>query len=133
MALKTLFLLVFAAAVINSLAGAASLHGYLSRTAAIASQADLERFKGLVRTQMYQALLQMGLLAGSLLLGVVGLVSGRLGVVLVLAVNGVIVGLGLFAKGLETRARTLPVRDPSLAEEYKRVCHAWLKKPLPDF
>jgi hypothetical protein len=133
MSLGTVFLLVFAAAVINWLAGAAKLHGFLWHTSAIASPADLEKFKGLVRTQMHQALLQMGLLTGLLLLGLAGLVSGRFGLVHVVTLNGVILGLGLLAKGLETRARTLPVQDSSLAEEYKRVCHAWLKKALPDF
>lgn len=133
MSLYAVFMLVFVLAVINALAGTASLHGFLSRTAAIASRPDLEAFKGVVRTQMYQALLQMGLLAASLVLGLAGLVSGRLGLLLVLAVNGVILALGLYGKRFETRARSLPVPDPSLADEYRRVGNVWLQKPLPDF
>lgn len=133
MSLYAVFLIVFVVAVINALAGTASLHGFLSRTASVATRADLEAFKGVVRTQMYQALLQMGLLATSLVLGLAGLFSGRLGLLLVLAVNGVILGLGLYGKGFETRARSLLVEDPSLVDEYRRVGNVWLKKSLPDF
>lgn len=133
MSLHVIFVGLFVLAVANGLAGVASLRGFLTRTAAIASRADLEAYKGVVRTQMYQALLQMGLLAASLLVGLAGLFTGKLGLLLVLGVNGAILALGLHGKGFETRARSLPVPDPSLADEYRRVGNVWLKKPLPDF
>ncbi len=133
MSLYGVFLLLFAVAVINSLVGIVSVQGFLSRTAAMASRSDLEAYKGLVRTQMYQALLQIGLLAACAVLGLYGLLSGRLGLLLVLVVNGVILGLGAYGKRFESSARSLPVRDPSLASEYQRVSDVWLAKPLPDF
>lgn len=133
MSLYSAFMLVFVLAVINALAGMLSLRGFLARTPAIASEVDLHAFKSVVRVQMVQALLQIGLLGGSLLIGVYGLFAGQLNFLLVLAVNGVVFVLGLAGKSTETRCRSLPVRDERLGAEYRRVCASWTAKALPDF
>ncbi len=128
----SLVILVLLAAV-NSLVGGARLQGFLARTPAIATHADLENYKGVVRRQMYQALVQMALLVAALLASVVGLARGRLSLFWVLAGNAAVLALGLAGKVIETKARSLPVREDGLAAEYRRVSASWLKKALPDF
>jgi hypothetical protein len=125
--------LVFALALLNWLVGIMALKSFLSRTSAITSTLDLENFAGLARRHMLQALLQAGLLFSGMLLGIYVLASGQAGLLLVIALNGVILAAGLLGKPLEERARTLQVLDPFLAERYKAICMAWVKKPFPDF
>lgn len=131
--LHAIFFFLFLLAVANFPVGAASLRTFLSRTPAMATHQDLDGYKVLVRKQMYQALLQIVLLVGALGVGVVGLATRQLSLFPVLAVNGGINVGGLAGKRLEERARSVPVRDPSLSDEYRRVSASWLTRPLPDF
>lgn len=127
------FILVFALAVANSVAGVCAIRGFLARHATIADAGTLEEFKILVRRQMYQALLQMALLFSALGIGLYGMVMGRINLLLVIALNGVIIGLSKVFKRDEERARELEAGDARLAAEYRQVCEAWLEKPFPDF
>jgi len=68
---------VFVLALVNFFIGMNSLKGFLASHSAISSSQDLEEFKGMVRQQMYQALLQLGLLGLTVVLGLYGIVSGR--------------------------------------------------------
>ena len=133
MSVVTLLFLVFALALVNMLAGTAGLRAFLSHTRSIASTIDLEAFKRLVRRQMFQALLQMGLLGAGLVLGIYALVKEEAGLLLILALNGIIFASGQIGKGFEERARSLKVADPLLENRYKAVCHTWVHKPFPDF
>ena len=90
----------------------------------------------MVRRQMYGALMQIVFLGGTGALGVYGIISRRLSLgqfLLFLLLNGVLFTIGALGKRIEGRARSLPVEDEALASEYEAVCHAWIKKPLPDF
>ena len=44
-----------------------------------------------------------------------------------------IIAGGLVMRTWEVRARSLPAGSEALAEEYRKVSHAWVKRPLPDF
>jgi hypothetical protein len=125
--------LVFALALLNWLAGVAALKSFLSRTPVITSTFDLENFVGLARRHMIQAMLQAVLLLAGMLLGIYVLASGQAGLLLVLALNGIILAAGLLGKPLEERARSLKVPDPLLAERYKSICSTWVEKPFPNF
>ena len=125
--------LVFALALANWLVAVIALRSFLSRTPVIVSTLDLENYAVLVRRHMFQALLQAVLLAAGLLLGIYVLVSGRAGLLLVLALNGVILVAGMLGKPLEERARSLRVLDPLLEERYREIGISWVKKPFPDF
>ena len=110
------------------------LRGFLDVTPSIADEECLNRFKGVVRTQMYLALwvivwLGLGMLVG---LGVI-VIHGLLGFLLVLLMNGIVIAAGLFFRRTEVRARSLPAATEALGAEYRRVSEAWVKKPLPDF
>jgi hypothetical protein len=129
----TCLYLVFALALANWLLGMASLKSFLSRISTIASAPDLQDFATLARRHMRQALLQTGLLIAGLFLGIYVLASGQAGLLLIIALNGVILVAGLLGKPVEERARSLKVLDPLLEERYKAMCATWVKKPFPDF
>jgi len=136
MSLMGWIVVVFVLALVNFFIGMNSLKGFLASHSAISSSQDLEEFKGMVRQQMYQALLQLGLLGLTVVLGLYGIVSGRLSgmeILLFIVINVAIIAAGKLGKGLEDKARTLSVSDENLNREYIDVCEAWVRKPLPDF
>jgi hypothetical protein len=122
---------VFAAAV--SLWSRAQVTGFLEGAPAIRSTTDLERFKELVRVEMHLALAMIVLLVTGLATGLVLIKRhGIVALLAVLLVNALVLGLGLFHKGVEEKARNLRTTE-GLDEEYRRVCHTWHKKARPDF
>jgi len=133
MSILTMYLLLFILAVINFSAGAYKLKSFLSEYTSIRYSADLERFKTMVRLQMYLALLQIVILSGALVVGIIGILKDEIGLIVVLAMNGGIIWLGKAFKSGETRARTLPVDDVNLQAEYRDICRTWVRKPFPDF
>jgi hypothetical protein len=133
MGAQNLLYLVFAAAMVNGIIGGIAVQSFLSGKKSIATTLDLANFKAMARQQMYQALLQMGLLGGGCLIGIYGILTGKIGLLLVIVLNGLVFIMGVVFKKVEEKARTLPVEDESLKGEYKRVCHSWLHKALPDF
>jgi len=133
MNLMILFLLLFALALANTVVAAVQVRGFLGRNTSIASRQILEDFKRMARWQMYQALFQVVFLVAACVLGVVGIITGRLSLLLVIAVNGAILVISKALQGAEKRARSLPAADEQLADEYRGVCETWVKKPFPDF
>ena len=133
MGLEILFTAIYLAAAAMSLWSRSRVVGFLAVTSSIRSSADLERFKALARLEMRLALAMIGLLVTGLVIGLVLIKEhGAVALLAVLLVNGIVLGLGVFHKGVEEKARSLPVADV-LSTEYRRVCHTWNKKPFPDF
>jgi hypothetical protein len=58
---------------------------------------------------------------------------GLFGLVVVLATNILLIGIGLYLKCLELKARNLQAGSGTLGSEYRRVAETWVKKALPDF
>lgn len=107
---------------------------FVDLTPSIADEECLDRFKRMVRMQMYLALwvivwLGLGLLAG---IGIIA-THGLPGLLLVLVVNGGVIAVSLFYRRAELRARSIPAATDALGAEYRRVSEAWVKKPLPNF
>ncbi len=125
--------LLFALALINLGVGIAGLKSFLAGTPAITSTIDLQNYADLARRHMLQAVLQIALLGSSLLLGIYVLASHQAGLLLIVALNGLIFVGGSLGKPLEERARSLKVTDPLLEERYQAICTTWVKKPFPDF
>ncbi len=125
--------LVFGLALINWGVGIAGLKSFLAGTPAITSTIDLQNFADLARRHMFQAVLQIALLGSGLLLGIYALASHKVGLLLIIALNGLIFVAGSLGKPLEERARSLKVLDPLLEERYRAICTTWAKKPFPDF
>jgi UPF0716 family protein affecting phage T7 exclusion len=125
--------LVFALAIVNGIIAGVGIQSFLSRKRSISTAADLAEFKAMARQQMYQALMQIVLLLSGLAIGTYGLLTDQIGLLLVIGLNAAVLIMGKAFTGMENRARSLPVNDPSLQEEYARVCVSWVKKPTPDF
>lgn len=136
MSVMSWILVLFGVSLVNALAGIGGVRGFLSRNASIDSRQNLEDFEQMVRRQMYQALLQIGLLGAASILGIYGIISGRLTFVeflVFLLLNGVNFVIGKMGKGIEDRARSLPVKEEGLSSRYETVCKTWVRKPLPNF
>jgi hypothetical protein len=125
--------LLFALATINMLYSGIKMKSFLSGTQSISTAHDLENFKALARTQMYQSLIQIVVLGGGGLLGLYGIFIGEVGLMLVIGLNVAVFVIAKLIKGMENRVRDLPVNDGSLVTQYRAVCESWVKKPFPDF
>jgi len=134
MSLEVLFGSIYVLAMAIPLWSLTQLNRFLAETRSIADQACLERFKTLARAQMYLALSVIVLMVGGALAGVAVIMRHGLdGIVVVIATNMVVLGLGLYHKKVEARARSLQAGSEALATEYRRVCGTWVTKALPDF
>ena len=110
------------------------LERFLGETPRIADDASLDRYKALVRRQMHLALALIVVLGAGIIVAMIVISRhGVVGFVLVLVTNLVVLGLGLFHKRIEIKARTLPAGSDALGQEYRRVSESWTKKALPDF
>ncbi len=134
MLLEIVFGAIYVVAAGLSLWSRSRIGAFLVETRSIADQRAMERFKALVRLQMYLALAMIVLLVSGMLVGLVLITRhGLLGLAVVLVANAVILGLGLFHKQAETRLKALPAATEDLADEHQRVCASWTGKPFPDF
>ncbi len=110
------------------------LDAFVSAHPSISSQRDLAAFEEVARMNMYLALVQIGLLGGSLLLGLYLIwQEGLLMLLVVLAANGAVFFFARVVKVVEERARGLQCATPDLASAYGKVIETWKKKALPDF
>lgn len=134
MGLEIFFFAIYLVAPAASLWSRAQVHGFLAETQSIDNGADLERFKGLARRQMRLSLAMIVLLVTGMIIGL-ALVKkyGGSFLLVIIVLNAVVFGLGMFHKGGEERARRLPTGSEALATEYRRVCETWVKKATPDF
>jgi NhaP-type Na+/H+ and K+/H+ antiporter len=113
---------------------ASQVKRFLKRHDEISDVRVLEEFKSLVKLQMYAALVQFFVLSLGLILGILLMFTFRpLGVLAMLIVNSLIFSLSQRFVKLEKKARSLPVANENLAQEYRKVSHTWVKKPFPDF
>jgi len=129
-------IIFFILAVINTFIASKSLKDYLAIHKSIDGIHALDEFKGVVKKQMIQALVQVGILFLMGFFGGWGIISGRLSFnefMLYILLNIIIIILGQKGKKTEKKARTLRVDDKSMEEEYADVCATWVSKPFPDF
>lgn len=131
---QVLFALIYLAAGLVLVIGRSGLVRFLEETPSIRGAGAMERFKAMARSQMKLALAQAALLTTGMVVGLVLVVrSGLSGLLVVLAVNGLVIGLAFFNKKVETRVREVPTATDELAQEKERVIQTWEKKALPDF
>ncbi|MCP5048389.1 MAG: hypothetical protein GY940_14565 [bacterium] len=128
--------LLFFLGCINAAIAILNIKGFLDGHSVIDSLRVFRKFRQMVRQQMFQALIQIGILGPMILLGVSGVFNKKItgnNLFLWLLLNVGIFLLAQLAKRYEEPARSIKVPDPSMEEQYKRVCESWLKKPFPDF
>jgi hypothetical protein len=126
----------FSVGMVNFIIAMLGVHRFVSQYPAIRTSMDLDAFKQMVRRQMVQTLVQIVLLAGMELPGVIGIAMKKLSFnefLLFLGLNGIIILVGLYGKVLEKKAKSLEVEDEALQPDYQHVCESWVKKPFPDF
>ncbi len=129
-------LLLFVLGIINLLIGVKGIKDFLSQDSSIRTYQSLESFKNMVRKQMYQALLQLIILGTMTVIGIVGMLTGKLnfnGILLFLLLNVINIFAGKWGKGFENKARLLKVEDPKFLTEYKSICRTWFRKMFPDY
>jgi hypothetical protein len=128
------YAVIYAWTLVSSCLCLSRVKGFLNTTSTIADEQSLERFKALARFNMRMALVQiLVFLAGIITSIAIILRYGFLGLAGVMAVNGVLLVLGLYMWGLEKRARSLPAATEELAQQHRRISETWVKKALPDF
>ena len=126
----------FIVGIINGIIAATGIKKYLATKPQIENPKAFERFKKMVRQQMFQALAQIGILGPMLIMGLYGLITiqfSGMQILLWLVYNGVIFGVGKWAKKFEDSARSLWTADEELKKSYEDVCQSWKRKALPDF
>lgn len=127
------FVFFLSLALINTFLAAIGVKRFLSLHSFISSHHDLESFKQMVRRQMYQALMQIGFLGIANIVGLYGIITRQISLLLILILDGAIIIISKFIKKTEEQARTLKVSDANLESQYRDICEAWTKKALPDF
>lgn len=114
--------------------GRTELARFLREHSAIHDHAALAKYKDVARASMYGALVFLGcgivLIVWSMYLA---REYGLTGVAIAVACSVPSVFLGVSARRLEGRARSLECGDPELRPEYRRVSDVWVKRALPDF
>jgi len=134
MLLEAGFVAIYALHAAVSFWSLAQLRRFLAQTPSIADEICLQRYKDLVRTQMYLALVVVAMLGSGIVIGAILIRRyGRAGFAVVIATNVWILALAMYHRSWELRARRLEVASEGLALEYRRVSDVWVKKPLPDF
>jgi len=128
-----LFVLLLFLAFVNSLISVGGIKKFLSLHSLINSRQDLEDFKQMVRKQMYQALVQIGFLGVANIVGIYGLITRQVNLLLILVLDVIIIVLSKSFKKTEEQARTLRVSDVSLTGQYESICKTWVEKARPDF
>jgi hypothetical protein len=133
----TLLMLLFPAlAIVNSWWFGRELKAFVDATPAIASTADLERMKAVVKRQMIAALAQILLLAAGPAVYALGLYRHLLrpaDVVFVIVPSALVLAAGVALKRVEAAARSLHTPDDELRRQRDAIVATWLKKPLPDW
>jgi len=114
------------------------LRGFLDRYSIIDSPEALTEFKVMVRKLMFLALGQIVAMIPVIILATVAgatkkFTATEFTIFLLLMGSGIV--LGYWVKKFEKKASSLPVNPdyPDLESQYRAVCHAWIKKALPDF
>ncbi len=129
-----LFVAIYGLVSFVALGSLFQIRQFLATTPMIADEASLERYRHLVRIQMYLALFVMAALFFGIVVGMWVIARhGCAGFSAVLAANIWIFAAGLYHKSWENRARRLEASSEALAQEHKRITDVWLKKALPDF
>lgn len=121
---------------VNFSIGLTAMNKFLSQNKTFNTYQDLERFKVLVRKQMYHALLQIVFLGGMAILGIVGFIIGKISTFeffMYLIFNGINVGAGKYGKETERRIRFLSIENLNIRAEFDSICKTWGRKAFPNF
>lgn len=114
----------------------ANLKNFLNTTPRVESNMDLERFKRMVKRQMYAALLQIFLLGMPILIYGYGSFRGILDfgdVLYVVIPNTIIIIFSRLMRKHEVTGQTISSSTPELRSEVDVIINYWKKKALPNW
>lgn len=122
---------------ILSLYFGSQLKRFLTHTPEIKSTQDIERFKQLVKGQMYAALAQIVILSIPILTFAYGLwikeLQPNTDILYMLAPSLIVLGAGMAMKGVEHKVQNVPTATEDLTKERDRVVDIWLHQPFPNW
>lgn len=113
------------------------LKKFLTTTPEIASTQDMERFKQLVKGQMYAALVQIAILSIPILVFAYGLwikvLKPNTDILYMLVPSLVVLGAGMALKSVERNVQNVPTANEELTKERDRIVDIWLHQPFPNW
>ncbi len=122
--------------IVNSLWFGWHLREYVYSTPRIETYRDLDRFKGIVSTQMYVTLAQLAFLILPYAVLALGFfwfkVLDKSDVVYLLVPSVIFVAVGLYFKRIEDKATELPVAG-EFRDEFRQVVKSWTEDRLPNW
>ncbi len=113
------------------------LRRFLKETPQIKSPQDIERFKRLVKGQMYAALAQIVILSVPILVFAYGLwikaLQPNTDILYMLAPSLTVLAAGMILKKTEYKAQHIPTANDELAKERDRIVEIWQHQPFPNW
>jgi len=113
------------------------LKKFLTTTPAINSLQDIERFKQLVKGQMYAALVQIVILSIPIIVFAYGfwikVLKPNTDILYMLVPSLVVLGAGMTLKSVERKVQNVPTATDELAKERDRIVDIWLHQPFPNW
>ena len=113
------------------------LKRFLTNTPEIKSAQDMERFKQLVKGQMFAALAQIAVLSIPILVFVYGLwikvLKPNTDILYMLVPSLVVLGAGMALKSVERNVQNVPTATDELTKERDRIVDIWLHQPFPNW
>ena len=109
---------------------------FLNLVDSLKNKIDMEKFKKLVKENMYAALLNLVFLGSSWIIYFIGFFLKILGIIdfiFILIPAVLIVLFSLKLKSLEKMVQKLPADNPVLEEESNMIVDIWLHKPFPNW
>ena len=112
------------------------VHQYWMENKHITNQAELERFKHVVKIYMYVAIIQLGFFSLPVVIYFYGITQelfNLMDALFVVVPTGLSLLLWGDTKKYERRLQTIPVEGRDILEEYVYVVDTWRKRSLPDW
>lgn len=123
-------------AVLLAIAAGIALRRFLSQTPRLECADDLTAFRRAVARDMYCALAIIALVAAAAITVVCGIYFERAfwsDLKPLLALGGVFAAVSVWGKGIEARAKKLPVASEELQHARDHLVHIWTTKPFPNW
>ncbi|OVE76483.1 hypothetical protein BVX98_05755 [bacterium F11] len=132
--LETTYIILYSLTIIMNIISGSKIKNYLKKVSKLNSQESMNQFKGVVRRDMYLALVQMSLIIPQVILGIFMIIRYKLsGLMVVLLANAIIIGVAIKYGVYGKKMRNLPSESAELENEHQRISKIWKEKTLPDF
>ncbi len=132
----TLLIVFPSSALISGIVYISNLKRFMDTTPRIETIQDLERFKNIVKHQMYAALLQVFLLGTPIIIFTYGTISGILkfgDMLYVIIPNTTVIIVSRILRKTEKKGQSISASTPQLKSAVNSIVYSWKKKALPDW